>query len=353
MIDQNFHKKSGSYKLSELAEIAGAEIFNKDSVDIDLIINDVAPLDEAGSGQISFFGNAKYLEAFQNSKASAFVMAKSMIDKAPKGAVLLIAKDPNLSFAKISSKFYPATKVAPLISEKSSVASSATLGKNIRIEPFAVIGENVKLGDNCYIGSGTLIGDNVEIGDNSYIASNVTITHAIIGKNALFHPGVRIGQDGFGFAQEAGVHFKVPQLGRVIIGDFVEIGANSCIDRGALKDTKIADHTKIDNLVQLGHNVELGKGCFIVSQVGIAGSTKLGDYVVVGGQVGIAGHLNVGSMTQIAAKSGVAQDLKGGQAYGGAPAQPIREWQRQMFFLQNLYKKTKKTNNGELVSGDN
>jgi UDP-3-O-[3-hydroxymyristoyl] glucosamine N-acyltransferase len=204
-----------------------------------------------------------------------------------------------------------------------------------------VIEDGVVIGNNSSIDHNSVIKRNVVIGNNTKIASNVTISHSVIGNNVIIHPGTRIGQDGFGFASDHTGHLKVPQLGIVKIGDFVEIGANTTIDRGSAQDTIIGDMCQIDNLVQLGHNVQLGKACVIVAQVGIAGSTKLGDFVILGGQVGVAGHLKIGNQVQVAAQSGIAQNIEDKQIMGGSPAVPIRQWHKQTFCLKKLANKDK------------
>ena len=194
-----------------------------------------------------------------------------------------------------------------------------------------------------FIGAGSHIGKGVILGNHCYIHPQNSITHAILGNHVTIHSGARIGQDGFGFAtSKTGQHITVPQLGRVLIGDHVNIGANVCIDRGSTTDTIIGDGCRIDNLVQIAHNVQMGKGCIIVSQVGISGSTKLGDFVVLGGQVGMAGHLNIGDQAQVTAKSGVMTDIPAGTTHGGIPSMPVKDWHRQTIALRKLIKKGKK-----------
>jgi len=206
------------------------------------------------------------------------------------------------------------------------------------------ISKSAKIGTNCAIGPNCYIGDNVVIGDGVIIGHNVTLQNCHIGNNSILHPGVRIGQDGFGFILGVdGNMKKIKQLGMVIIGTNVEIGANTSVDRGSINDTIIGDYTKIDNLVQIGHNVTIGKNCIICAQVGIAGSTIIGDYVIIGGQSGISGHISIGNKVQIAAKSGVIGDINDNLKVGGYPAINITDWHRQSILLRNMSNSTKKS----------
>lgn len=338
MTDSRFFPPPTPLTLDDLARISGATL--AEGVNGHQLIHDVAPLDTAGPEHISFLSNKKYSGDFKTSKAGACIIAPAHAEIAPAGMALLLSNNPYAGFARIAAAFYPQDSSSASIAATALIDSTATLGKNCTIGAYAVIGANVVIGDGSVIGPHTVIDKGVMIGNHCQIKNNVTLSHTIIGNNALIHSGVRIGQDGFGFAFDKGIHVKVPQLGRVVIGNDVEIGANSTIDRGAGPDTIIGDGCKIDNLVQIGHNVVLGKGCIIVAQVGIAGSAKLGDYVVVGGQVGIAGHLNIGSGVQIAAQSGVMHDTNAGEIVGGSPSLPIKQWHRQTIVLKKLLKQT-------------
>jgi UDP-3-O-[3-hydroxymyristoyl] glucosamine N-acyltransferase len=340
MSDKSFFNISEPMAVQKLAEIGACKVHGDSS----LVITGVAPLDSAKDGDVTFLSNPKYAESLALSKAGACILAEKYIGKAPESMTLLVSENPYASYANIATAFYPIDAVMPGISLSAMVDKSAKIGKNCEISPNVVIEKNVEIGDGTYIAPSVYIGRGVKIGSNCRIGHGATLTHTIIGNDALIHPGVKIGQDGFGFATLNGVHIKVPQLGRVIVGDHVEIGANSCIDRGAGPDTIIGNGTKIDNLVQIGHNVQVGKGCIIVSQVGIAGSTKLGDYVVLGGQVGVAGHLNIGSMVNVAAQSGIAQDVEPKQIIGGSPAVPIKQWHRQTIAVKNLVVKKGQAN---------
>ena len=337
MTDKRFFNVSGPFSLAELAVIAGAEIVG--STDASVLFSDVAPLSDAEPGMVSFLDNKRYSEAFAVSRAGVCVVRPTMVGKAPEGMALLTCDDPYHGYARIARAFYPAEQSAPQIAEGSFIDPSAKLGADCRVEPGAVIGAGVEIGDRCLIGANAVIGKGVIIGTDCSIGPLTTLACCLIGDKVILHTGVRIGQDGFGFALGAQGHLKVPQLGRVVIEDDVEIGANTTVDRGTGPDTVIGAGTKIDNLVQIGHNVRLGRNCIIVSQVGISGSSTVGDFVMIGGQVGLAGHLNVGSGVQIAAQSGVMRDIEPGQKVGGSPAAPFRDWMRGIAMIEKMSKK--------------
>jgi UDP-3-O-[3-hydroxymyristoyl] glucosamine N-acyltransferase len=335
MADPRFFTNCGPFKLKDLANIAKAEM-GLDS-DPEKLIYDVSSLAESNSKSISFLDNFKYNDSFKESKAGACVVSPKMSNDAPSGMSLLLSSKPYRSYALIAKAFYPENiSSVESIHDSAFVDVSVIIGLGCCIGANSVINRNVTLQDNVIIGDGTVIGNSVTIGKSSEIGSNVTLSHCDIGSNCLIHPGVRIGQRGFGFDMSAEGHLDVPQLGKVTIGNNVEIGANSCVDRGAGPDTIIGDDCKIDNLVQIAHNVQIGKGCVIVAQVGVAGSSHLGDFVVVAGQSGITGHINIAKGTQIAAQSGVMRDTRPGEKLAGSPAIPIREFFRQTATLSKL-----------------
>ncbi len=339
MADPRFFINAGPFTLAELADIAEARCVPGQET----CFRDVAALDQAGPTDVSFLDNRKYVELFRTSKAGAFIVHADFASQAPAGAALLLAPDPYRSYARVAEAFYPAQggEGASGIAAGASVDPSAVLGEGCRVDTGAVIGARAEIGAGCWIGANAVIGTGVVLGERCTIGANATLQMALLGKRVTVYPGARIGQDGFGFAMGPKGHLKVPQLGRVIIEDDVEVGANSTIDRGAGPDTIIGAGSVIDNLVQIGHNVQIGKGCVIVAQVGISGSTKLGDFVVVGGQVGFAGHLKIGSGVRIAAQSGLMRDVAPGETVGGSPAVPHTEWMRQLATVSKLSRRKK------------
>ena len=250
------------------------------------------------------------------------------------------------AFAAALNLFYPDAAMAAW-PQNGAIDPSAKIGDGVTLAPGVIIGPHVEIGDGARVGPSTVIGRGVTVGRDCQIGSNVSITHAHIGDGVVVLPGSQIGQPGFGFASGPGGHIKIPQIGRVIVQDKVEIGACTTIDRGALGDTVIGEGTKIDNLVQIGHNTHIGRHCMIVSQVGISGSCEIGDFVVMGGQVGIADHVTIGDGARLAARTGVIPGkLAGGQDYGGLPARPVKDWLRESVALTKLAKEKKQDRNG-------
>ncbi|KKK74509.1 hypothetical protein LCGC14_2883070, partial [marine sediment metagenome] len=299
MADPRFYRVAGPFRLAELAEIAGAKLAA--GGDPDSRFDDVASLGSAQSGHVGFLENTKYLSALETSRAGACILHPDMADRAPDGMALLLSKAPYKGFALIGQAFHPGPAFEPGVASSAWVDESASLGEGSRVEHGAVVGNGVEIGSRCLIGANAVIGDAVRIGDDSVIGANTTLSHCLIGSRVIVYPGVCIGQSGFGFALDPAGHVKIPQLGRVIVEDDVEIGANTTVDRGAGPDTVIGAGTKIDNLVQIAHNVRIGRGSVLAGHTGISGSTELGDMVVMAGQSGVAGHLKIGSGAQIGA----------------------------------------------------
>ncbi len=337
MADSRFFSNAGPFSLARIAEAAGAECASTD--DKSRFFHDVMPLDAATAEHVSFLDNRKYTDVFRASKAGVCIVAPDAAELAPDGMCLLVTPEPYHAYARVAALFYPMPDANGQIHASAIVAKDADIGNNAEIGPAAVIGNCAVIGDNCIIAPGAVIGDGVQIGANVRIGANATITNAMIGENTTIHAGVCIGQDGFGFAMGPDGHVKVPQLGRVIIGVGVEIGANTTIDRGTGPDTVIGDGTKIDNLVQIAHNVQIGQNCVIVGQTGISGSTVLGDFVVLAGQVGLTGHLKIGSGARIAAQSGVMRNVDPGQEMGGSPAKPVRTWLKEVAMIERMARK--------------
>ncbi len=339
MADPRFFHKTAPKTAAELAAIVGGEIAGAGKAD--LPVEDVAALDKASAGHISFLDNVRYKDAFAASKAPVCIVAPQMVQFAPEGMTLIVSKNPYKSYALIAQAFYPDVFPNASVSPAAHVDPSAQVGAGCVIEAGAVIGRDAVLGDGVWVEANAVIGAGVQIGSKSRIGANASVSHAVIGSGSRLYPGVRVGQDGFGFAIDPAGHVKVPQLGRVIIGHHVEIGANSCIDRGAGPDTVIGDGAWIDNLVQIGHNVKIGRGCVLVAQSGVAGSTVLEDYSVLAAQAGVAGHLKIGMGARIGAKAGVMRDVPAGEEHMGAPSMPIKEFMRQFVALKRLTKPQK------------
>jgi UDP-3-O-[3-hydroxymyristoyl] glucosamine N-acyltransferase len=337
MADPRFFERAGPYSLAQLAELTGAQLH--EAADRRRLIVDVAPLETAGPAELAFLDNRKYLDAFVRSHAGAAIIEERAIAPAPAGMALLVATDPYKAFARAAQAFYPARPITSQRAPSALIDPSATIGSDCDIGPFVVIAAGARIGPRCRIGPNTVIEAGVELGADCIVGANVTLSHCLVGERVVLHPGVRIGQAGFGFAPDAQAPVKVPQLGRVMIGDDVDIGANTTIDRGSGHDTVIGAGTMIDNLVQIGHNVVIGRGCVLAGQVGIAGSTKLGDFVMAGGQAGLAGHLTIGSGARIGAKAGLMRDVPPGETVGGSPAVPFTSFMRQVAVLQRLARK--------------
>jgi len=341
MADKTFFKNNGPFNLAEIALACGAELDDKSKSDVNIL--DVAAMNTAEDGDLCAFHDRKVKADAALCKATACLVTKELAEFLPSRVAKIISNNPKQAFVEIIEKFYHEDQAEGKISSTAKIAESAKVGDSCIIGENVVIGENVKIGANTIVESNVVIDKGCVIGSNCRIANNASIAYSVIGNNTYIYCGARIGQDGFGFVSGASGHRRIPQLGRVIIGNDVEVGANTCIDRGALKDTIIGDGTKIDNMVQIGHNVELGRGCIIVAQTGIAGSCKFGNFVVTGGQSGFADHLTIEDGAQIAAQSGIIKDVKAGEILMGTPAFPIKQYMRQIAYLQKIVKSRNKS----------
>jgi UDP-3-O-[3-hydroxymyristoyl] glucosamine N-acyltransferase len=318
--DPRFFQRAGPHSLAAVVDAAGAEAPPRR-----LMLHRIAPLATATADAVSFCLNVrKNLPALQATGAAAVIVHPDMADKVPDTAVAIVASDPLVAWSKVAALFHPMPPVTPGIHPSAVVAATARIDPTAEIGPLTVIGDNAVVGARSRIGAMVVIGDGVILGREVRIGPHASVSHALIGDRVYLYPGARIGQEGFGFAITPEGFHTVPQLGRVVIGNDVEVGANSTIDRGAIDDTVIGAGTRIDNLVHIGHNVQIGRACVIVAQVGISGSTVLEDQVVVAGQAGLAGHLRVGTGSRIGAQAGVMADLPPRSEVVGSPAQTAK-----------------------------
>jgi UDP-3-O-[3-hydroxymyristoyl] glucosamine N-acyltransferase len=331
---------SVALSLKEVAAIAEAEL--PASADPAAVVRGSGPLEDAGPHDVAYAESGKYAEALANTRAGVCLVPARFRDAVPAGAVALVCKQPHLAFARVVTRLHPeAARPSSSfgesgISPHALVHPTAKLGNGVVIDPGAIVGPGAQIGAGTHIGAYSVVGPEVRIGRDCSLAQQVTVVHAVLGDRVVLHPGVRIGQDGFGFVMTPQGHTKVPQLGRAIIGDDVEMGANCTVDRGSSRDTVIGEGTKMDNMVHVAHNVVVGKHCVLVAQVGIAGSTVLEDFVAVGGQTAIAPHLRLGAGVQIAADAGVMTDVPARGKWGGSPARPMRHFFREYHTLKKL-----------------
>ncbi len=327
-------------RVGEVAELVGAELLRGDS---DTLIVGAAPLEAAGEGEISFLDNPKYVKHLADTRAAACLCQERYAARVPEHVAVLKTAEPYQAYSSYMRAAYPSV-MRPAgffgASEQTGIIHpDAVLEDGVRVEPGAIVGARAEIGRGTIISAGAVIGPAVAIGRDCSIGANACIQFALIGDRVIIHPGVSLGQDGFGFAMGPTGHRKVAQIGRVIIQDDVEIGSNSVVERGSNRDTVIGEGTKIGGGVQIGHNGNIGRHCVLVSLVGVAGSVTLGDFVAIGGHTAINGHVHIGDGAQIAGSSTVHGDVPPGVRWGGTPARPVAEWFREITIMRRLAKR--------------
>lgn len=329
--DPRFFERAGPFTLAAVVDAAQAE-----APPHRLMLTGVAPLQTAAPDQVSFLDNRKYAPALEATRAGAVIVHPDMAARAPEGCVAIVTPEPYVAWARAAALFHPLPPIRAGIHPSAVIDSTARIDPSAEIGPLAVVGAGASIGPRCRIAPLAVIGAGVVVGADCRIGSHASLTHALLGDRVYVYPGARIGQEGFGFAITSEGFHSVPQLCRVILEDDVEVGANSTIDRGSLQDTVIGAGSRLDNLIQIGHNARLGRGCVIVSQAGVSGSTILEDHVMVGPQAGLTGHLRIGRMAKIGAQAGVMADVDAGAEVVGSPAQPRRAFFREVAVLRRL-----------------
>jgi UDP-3-O-[3-hydroxymyristoyl] glucosamine N-acyltransferase len=343
MTEPFFFKPRAGMTVGAIAEMIGAK--PRGPVVPDRVIGGLAPLDRAGPHDLTFLDNVKYAGGLRSSRAGACLISERFVPEAPASLPLLVTRDPYRAFVTVARALYPDALRPSSLFQAEGVAPgayihpSARLESGVTVDPGAVIGPQAEIGSGSVIGAGAAIGANVKIGRDCAIGPNASITHALIGDRVIIHAGCCIGQDGFGFSPGPAGHVKVPQVGRVILQDDVELGAGTAVDRGAIRDTVIGEGTKIDNHVQIAHNVSIGRHCIIVAQSGLAGSSTLGDYVMLGARSGSSPHSTIGEGAQLAAASVAHGIVPPGGRYGGLPAKPAKQWFRELKAVERLARK--------------
>jgi UDP-3-O-[3-hydroxymyristoyl] glucosamine N-acyltransferase len=330
MPDPRFFESLGPIPLGELAAAIGAELAEPAAAH--RLVEGVAPLAEADAQALTFFSDRRYAGALRLTSAGACVLTVDQALNLPAGCVPLVTAEPQAAWAQAAHRLHRPRSFGTT----AAIDPSARVEDGVRIASGAVVGPGAEIGSGTEVGPGAVIGPGVAIGRDCVIGPNAVVTFALLGDRVRVYAGAIVGEAGFGVAGGRGGALDVPQLGRVILQDGVTIGANSCVDRGAFGDTVIGENTKLDNLVQVGHNVRLGRNCVLASHTGISGSVTVGDGVAFGGRAGIADHLTIGSGAQIAAAAGVMKDVPAGETWGGFPAKPLRQWLREASWVQRM-----------------
>lgn len=331
--DPRFFAQAGPFTLAQVLAASGAEAADNSERQF----TGIGSLTLAVQSEVSFMDGARNRAALRVTNAGAVILRPSDAGQVPSGCLCLLHPNPSLAFSRLALLFHPPAPLRPGRHPTAQIDATAVLAAEVEVGPFSVIGARAEIGPGCFIGPHVVIGPGVVLGAGCRLHAHVSISHANCGSRVVLHPGARIGQEGFGFTMTPEGGFEtVPQLGIVRLGDAVEIGANSCVDRGSQGDTVLGAGTRVDNMVQVGHNVRTGRGCVLVAQVGISGSAQLGDHVSVGGQVGIGGHLHIGSGARIAAQAGVMRDVPAGSEMMGSPALPAKEAFRGVAAMRRL-----------------
>jgi len=336
MVDTRFHKCSGPQTLRHLLDAAGHGAVDTDNPEIEIAGAD--ELTAATAADIALAADKKYADQLTETRAGAVIVSQALRDQVPTGAVAVVADDPHHVFADILDVLYPANNSGALQRLLTGDGADPVLEEGVLIAPTATIGPDTEIGAGTMIGPNAVIGAGVTIGRNCVVSAGATIEYALIGNNVTINAGARIGTEGFGWLDLARTNRKIPQLGRVILQDKVEIGANATIDRGALGDTIIGENSKIDNLSQIGHNCIIGRNCLIAAMAGLSGSTIVGDSVLMGGNVGTSGHLSIGSGSGLQGRTAVTKSWPAGSNLAGAPAQDIRDFWKTHAALRRLVK---------------
>jgi UDP-3-O-[3-hydroxymyristoyl] glucosamine N-acyltransferase len=339
MVDTRFHAPSGPAVLSALLEAVGFATPLDDGRAAGLLVTGAHELDTAGPGHLALAAHRDYLAELGATAAGAVIVAPALREAVPPASIAVVSDKPHELFVELLHRLYPADTKAVFTAGLSGEGAAPLLEEGVSLGPNVILGPGVEIGAGTTIGANTVIGAGVAIGRNCLIASNCSLDCAYLGDRVVLHPGARIGTEGFGWLDFTRSNRKIPQLGRVILQDGVEVGANSTIDRGALGDTVIGEGTKIDNLVQIGHNCRIGRGCLIAAFTGLSGSTIVEDGVLFGGGAATAGHLTVGRGSVIYAWGGVTKDVPAGSRYAGFPAEDVRAWRRGIAALRGLISK--------------
>ncbi len=350
MKDPDFFPPARTVTAADVASLTGATLH--DSASGNEVISGIAPLAEGGEGMLVYAEKPRQIAEVKHLDAAAILCPQSAAEDISGQMAILISGNPRADFAAVGRLLFPSAATPSPITGETGISASAHILAGAEIEDGAIIEAGAVVGSGAAIGSGTVIaphavvGPSVKIGRNCYIGPGTTIVATVIGDNVQIHAGARIGQDGFGYVPGSAGLEKQPQIGRVIIQNNVEIGANSTVDRGALSDTVIGEGSKIDNLVQIAHNVRIGRHCAIAAHSGISGSVTVGDYVMLGGRVGLADHLTIGDGAQLAAASGVMHDVPAGEKWAGAPAKPVKAFFREVAAIRSLAENRKPKGKG-------